>query len=391
MAITLSTVYAQTTKSSSYPVKNNAVNIIPILNYHGINYRYDAILHRLSITPSSGARAEFIDESPIYYLDTKVYKADAAPYSDVNGFFISIAALEKISPILFDRNTKVTVKTIGKTQNILIEKTEPNIPPPKTQREENLPQINENRGSQIEVIIIDAGHGGKDYGAIGVNELPEKEVTLNFALALSAELKKQLPKKTIELTRDKDIFLSLDERSRLANKYAGIGTDETKNAMFISVHANASINKKARGFESYFLTADESSEYARSMATFENNVAIDFENKAHIYTNYSKSLYYRMLIEQYQKESRLLAELITREVLKVKGTSERKKTIQSALFYVLKGSLMPAVLLEIGFITNPVDAKLMTDKKYKEDFTKSVAKGIITFINQFEKTNGFTD
>ena len=99
-----------------------------------------------------------------------------------------------------------------------------------------------------------------------------------------------------------------------------------------------------------------------------------------------------MIIEQYQKESSMLSGFIKEEVFKgVREVAERTKPVQSALFYVLKGVLMPAVLVETGFVTNPQDAKLITDKSYQAEMANSIAAGIVRYVRLFEKTKGFTE
>ena len=95
-------------------------------------------------------------------------------------------------------------------------------------------------------------------------------------------------------------------------------------------------------------------------------------------------------LEQYQKESKLLAESITSEVLKVSGVARRTRPVQNALFYVLKGAVMPSTLIELGFITNPADAKFMNTKGTRLKMVKATAEGIKKYIELFEKTKGFT-
>lgn len=244
----------------------------------------------------------------------------------------------------------------------------------------------------ITAIIIDAGHGGKDPGSIGINKLKEKDIVLSFSLELKEELKKALPNVDIVLTRDKDSYPTLQERYKIANGAAKINTDKSKNALFISVHANASLNPKAKGFEAYFITAQESSEYARAVSILENSALVKFDKiDASKYEENSSQLTHNyMLVEQYQKESRLLAKSIVEEVYKIGGVSKRNKPVQNALFYVLKGSIMPSTLIEIGFITNEEDAKFMNTKETRIKMVKATAMGIKKFIDEFEKTKGFT-
>lgn len=254
------------------------------------------------------------------------------------------------------------------------------------------PVANKFNEKTITAIIIDAGHGGKDPGSIGINKLKEKDVVLSFSLELKEELKKILPNVDIVLTREKDDYPTLQERYKIANGAAKINTDKAKNSLFISVHANASLNPNAKGFEAYFITAQESSEYARAVSILENSALVKFdkidiskyeENSSQLTHNY-------MLVEQHQKESRLLAKSIVDEVYKINGVFKRNKPVQNALFYVLKGSIMPSTLIEIGFITNEEDAKFMNTKETRIKMVKATATGIKKFIEEFEKTKGFT-
>lgn len=254
------------------------------------------------------------------------------------------------------------------------------------------PVANKFNQKTITAIIIDAGHGGKDPGSIGINKIKEKDIVLSFSLELKEELKKILPNVDIVLTRDKDTYPTLQERYKIANTAAKIETDKPENALFISVHANASLSPSAKGFEAYFITAQESSEYARAVSMLENSALVKFDKiDASKYEENSSQLTHNyMLVEQYQKESRLLAQSIVDEVYKVSGISKRNKPVQNALFYVLKGSLMPSTLIEIGFITNEEDAKFMNTKETRIKMVKATALGIKKFIKEFEDTKGFS-
>ncbi|WP_297296605.1 N-acetylmuramoyl-L-alanine amidase [uncultured Brachyspira sp.] len=254
------------------------------------------------------------------------------------------------------------------------------------------PAVNKFNEKTISTIIIDPGHGGKDPGAIGINKLFEKDVVLSFSLELEEELKKIMPNVKIVLTRKGDTYPTLEERFKIANDAAKINTDKSKNALFVSVHANASFSPSAKGFEAYFVSAQESSEYARAVSMFENEALVKFDNidTSKYEKDSSQITHNYMLVEQYQKESRLLAESITEQVLKVSGVARRTKPVQNALFYVLKGAIMPSTLIELGFITNPDDAKFMKTKETRLKMVKATAEGIKQYIELFEKTKGFT-
>ena len=278
---------------------------------------------------------------------------------------------------------------IALSENIKLDNL--NIKPEDLKKTFN-PVANKFNEKTITTIIIDAGHGGKDPGSIGINKLKEKDIVLSFSLELKEELKKILPNVDIFLTRDKDIYPTLQERYKIANSSAKINLEKSKNALFISVHANASLSPNAKGFEAYFITAQESSEYARAVSMLENSALVKFDkiDASKYEENISQLTHNYMLVEQHQKESRLLAQSIVDEVYKVSGVSKRNKPVQNALFYVLKGSLMPSTLIEIGFITNEEDAKFMNTKETRIKMVKATATGIKKFIKEFEDTNGFT-
>ena len=278
---------------------------------------------------------------------------------------------------------------IALSENIKLDNL--NIKPEDLKKNFN-PVANKFNEKTITTIIIDAGHGGKDPGSIGINKLKEKDIVLSFSLELKEELKKILPNVDIFLTRDKDIYPTLQERYKIANSSAKINLEKSKNALFISVHANASLSPNAKGFEAYFITAQESSEYARAVSILENSALVKFDkvDASKYEENISQLTHNYMLVEQHQKESRMLAQSIVDEVYKVSGVSKRNKPVQNALFYVLKGSLMPSTLIEIGFITNEEDAKFMNTKETRIKMVKATATGIKKFIKEFEDTNGFT-
>lgn len=279
----------------------------------------------------------------------------------------------------------ILTNTFLYSENIKIENVDINIEELKAIFN---PAVKKFKDSKIKKIIIDPGHGGKDPGSIGVNKIKEKDVVLSFSIELRDELKKILPDKEIVLTRDGDTYPTLEERYKDANKNANIDKEKSDNTIFISIHANASLNSKAKGFEVYFLTSQESSEYARSVSLFENETIVKFSglNPYKYKESSSQVTHNYMLIEQYQRESRLLAEEIVKEAYKVNGVYHRSKPVVNALFYVLKGALMPAVLVELGFITNPDDAKFLTTKDTRIKLVKSMAKAIKNYTEKIDNT-----
>jgi N-acetylmuramoyl-L-alanine amidase len=235
---------------------------------------------------------------------------------------------------------------------------------------------------EITAIIIDAGHGGKDPGGIGHDQLYEKDIVLEVAKELKKDLHRRFRRKNILLTRSDDTFVSLEERGNMAN-----GIDPGQNPIFISIHANVSFSSNTRGYETYYLSLEEIGENAREVANRENSV-LDFEIEES--GDYVAEIINRLVDIEYRRESMLMAEYIQEGIEQYVETESRNRGVKSAFFYVLKESKMPAVLVEIGFLTNEEEAELLQSSEYRRDIVRGVADGIEAFVNTFDQTRGFT-
>ncbi|MBP8082522.1 MAG: N-acetylmuramoyl-L-alanine amidase [Spirochaetes bacterium] len=235
------------------------------------------------------------------------------------------------------------------------------------------------RYEEIDFIVIDAGHGGKDPGAVGKGGKREKDITLAVSKKVRDILKRELKGVNICLTRSTDVFLELGERTEIANKLLR----KSKNGIFISIHVNASISPKSSGFETYFLSRDPTTDDARVTATLENNVIVLETKKKHHYDDieFIEAL---MLAAQIQKESRILAELVQKNMTSAM-TKSHSRGVKRADFFVLRGSLMPAILVEIGYITNKKELDLLVTPKYQSVVSESVAGGITSFVSGYNK------
>ncbi|MDL2321466.1 N-acetylmuramoyl-L-alanine amidase [Desulfosarcina sp. OttesenSCG-928-B08] len=224
-------------------------------------------------------------------------------------------------------------------------------------------------------IVIDPGHGGKDYGAPGYKKgVHEKQVTLEMAKRLAKKVEKELGCEVI-LTRTTDRYLTLEERTAIAN---------TKNAdLFISIHTNAVKDARAYGIETYFLnlaTDDEAIRVAaRENATSTKNIS-DLE-----------SILNDLMQNAKINESSRLATLVQSQMcthLQKNYSDIRNKGVKQAPFYVLLGAQMPAVLVETAFISNARECDRLTSAKYQE----AVCDGIIRGIRQYiQDTTAFAD
>ncbi|EJC00162.1 N-acetylmuramoyl-L-alanine amidase family protein [Helicobacter pylori] len=220
-------------------------------------------------------------------------------------------------------------------------------------------------------IVLDAGHGGKDCGAMSANLVCEKEIVLEVVKFLHKELKKR--GYSVLLTRDKDIYIDLVARTELANKK---GAD-----LFISVHAN-SIPKRstsnAHGIETYFLSTARS-ERARKVAEQEN------KDDVNLMDYFSKSLFLNSLNTQRLIVSNKLAIDVQYGMLQ----SVRKNYpdvvdggVREGPFWVLAGALMPSILIEIGYNSHAIESKRIQSKPYQKILAKGIADGIDSFFSK---------
>lgn len=220
----------------------------------------------------------------------------------------------------------------------------------------------------VKRILIDPGHGGKDPGAMGKSGLKEKDIVLDISLKLKEILENTYGYEII-LTRNKDVYLSLDKRTALANK--------SKADLFVSVHVNAHESSKAGGIETYFLNWTDDKE-AIKVAARENAITVKKMETAHTELGMILNSLAR---ESKRDESLRLAHLIQKSLMKnIKGNSKyrfvKNLGVKQALFYVLVGASMPSVLVELSFISNPKEERLLGYSGYRKELAKALAKGI---------------
>lgn len=247
------------------------------------------------------------------------------------------------------------------------------------------PPKNETAGTrEVKTIVIDPGHGGKDTGAQG-----KKSNEKDIVLAIGKLLKKELEKEgfNVKMTRDKDVFIELGQRANLANQWDG--------DLFISLHCNAidataERKKQVKGYHVYVLRAPESEE-DKAIARRENKVATLYGEK-----NAKEEL---SPIEWFKLEARLEkykqnSYMFTEEMLKaMDGGKIRRQAggVGGAGFMVLVGALMPAVLFEIGFISNPEDEAYMITDKGQKDIAERISKAVSTYkaaVHSYRETLG---
>ncbi len=225
----------------------------------------------------------------------------------------------------------------------------------------------------VKRIVIDPGHGGKDPGAIGyLKGIREKNVTLEISRRLAKKIRLRLGCEVI-LTRNSDTFLSLEERTAIAN---------TKNAdLFISVHTNANRAMACRGIETYFLNL-ATDEDAILVAAREN--ATSAKNISDLQTIFS-DLMKNAMIDESSRLAGYVQESMIRE-LKPKYQWIKDKGVKKAPFYVLLGAEMPSILIETAFITNPRECRRLNSASYQEDLANAIVTGLQRYIKDIHPT-----
>ncbi len=222
-------------------------------------------------------------------------------------------------------------------------------------------------------VVIDPGHGGHDPGAVGRNGLYEKDVVLDIALKVRDIIIKEYPLCEVILTRDKDIFIPLDERAAIANRSSA--------DLFVSIHVNASPNRKARGIETYILNWTDDEEAMR-VAARENAISL---KKMRQVQNELGVILASLEREAKRDESVKLASYVQNSLIseiKPKHPEVNNLGVKQALFYVLVGAKMPSILVETSFISNADEEILLADEAYRQRIARAIASGINSYFRE---------
>ena len=224
----------------------------------------------------------------------------------------------------------------------------------------------------VATILIDPGHGGKDTGAIGEiggMRLLEKDLTLEVSKRVVELLKSSYPDRKILITREGDSYPTLDERVAMANS-ATLKNDQA--VIYVSIHANASFNKNAKGFEVWYLNP----EYRRNVVD-----ATTMKEKG---TDIAPILN-AMLEEEFTTESIILARQVYDRLGAAVGSQSPGRGIRPEEWFVVRNAKMPSILIEMGFITNPDEGSLLAGSGYLRKIGDAIYNGIVDFIDSFER------
>jgi N-acetylmuramoyl-L-alanine amidase len=227
----------------------------------------------------------------------------------------------------------------------------------------------------LRVLVLDAGHGGHDSGAVGPTGLMEKDVVLDVTRRAARLIEEGLGIKVI-LSRGDDTFVPLRERTSFANRQRA--------DLFVSIHANADRDLTSQGVEIYFLSSEATDGKARHVAALENAV-VKLEKPAARGRGADavKSILWDLAQSEYQVESSHLAEIALDSMTRTLHIPNRG--VKQAGFYVLGGAAMPAVLIEIGFVSNVREEKRLRDPHYRDEIAHAIFDGVAEYKRKWDQ------
>ncbi|MRR53053.1 MAG: N-acetylmuramoyl-L-alanine amidase [Deltaproteobacteria bacterium] len=295
--------------------------------------------------------------------------------SDVVRVVLDIENIQdyKIFPLSDPFRVIIDVKGERRTEISRLENTiQASRPEPVPEREpvrvERVSTGSSFKPAKIRRIVVDPGHGGHDPGAIGADGLKEKDIVLSIGLKLARQLKEQLGLDVV-MTRSTDVFIPLEERTAIANK---VNAD-----LFLSIHANASLNRSASGIETYYLNLAKSDKAVR-VAARENNTSLE---KVGLLQN----ILFDLMANYKINDSARLADDVQKSLhgkLEKKYSGVKNLGVKQGPFYVLLGATMPSILVETAFISNEHDAELLADSNYHEATAAGIVEGVRSYIKQ---------
>lgn len=233
---------------------------------------------------------------------------------------------------------------------------------------------------KIGAILIDPGHGGKDPGtssAYTVNGkkivVTEKNIALSVGKMLYSRLRQAFPDKQIIMTRNTDVYLTLSERTEIANS---VKLQKNEAVLYVSVHVNASLDRKASGYEVWYLSPGYRRTVLDKSATGDDSSLFPILNS--------------MMEEEYTAESILMSKFIMDGLQAQIGNLSKARGIKAEEWFVVRNANMPSVLIELGFLSNQKEAMNLNDEAYLQKAAFGIYNGITAFVTHFERSRGFT-
>jgi len=230
----------------------------------------------------------------------------------------------------------------------------------------------------LDVIVLDAGHGGIDAGAIGVNDVSEKTVTLAIAKKVEELIAIHLPKTRVVMTRESDVFVELFKRTQIAN--------DAKGKLFVSIHCNSMPTKPhpAHGCETYILRPGRNADAARVAARENSSIQYERSTKRYAGMDEEQLIVATMAQRSFVRFSEELARSMQKEVHIGTGLTDRG--VSQAGFYVLVGASMPNILFETAFLSNTKDAAYISSATGQQETADAIVKAIVAYAELYQRS-----
>ncbi len=293
------------------------------------------------------------------------------------------------SPIWTDKKIYVPAEVFTDVLSEVLEKEiriDDNRPDPEggPAREEDKTDTDESPFStalrnSVDVIAIDPGHGGPETGATGPDGIMEKDVTLEISLKLAEKLRDEGLQ--VYLTRESDVKVPLAKRPAMAKKK---GAD-----VFISIHANGYKMMSTKGFETFFASLTATDEAAMELAAWENQGSTVTESPPDEVKDDIAAILGDMAQTEWLADSQRLAEMV--QVCLARVMNSENRGVKQAPFKVLMEASMPAVLVEVGFITSPEEAKMITDPETQNKLVNAMALAVVRFRDTANRRLGLSN
>lgn len=226
----------------------------------------------------------------------------------------------------------------------------------------------------LRVIVLDAGHGGHDPGAVGPTGLTEKDVVLDVTRRVAKLVEAEVGVKVL-LSRNDDRFVALRDRTSFANR--------ERADLFVAIHANAHRESASEGVETYFLSSEATDSAARQVAALENGVVQLEKPSPSGKLDVVRTILWDLAQSEFQIESSRLAEIVQDSMTRALRIPNRG--VKQAGFYVLGGAAMPAILIEIGFVTNPKEEKKLRETRYRDEIARAIFAGIAEYKRHWDQ------
>lgn len=240
-------------------------------------------------------------------------------------------------------------------------------------------------GAKDFTVVIDAGHGGKDPGALSANgKIREKDITLKVALMVGESIEKKYPEVKVLYTRKTDVFVGLNDRAHMANKADA--------DLFISIHVNAAQNRSAKGAETYTLGVEEArTERNLEIAKRENGVILLEDDHEKTYANFNPNspesyIIFEYMQSEFVKESIHIAQYVQENF--ANDANRLDRGVRQAGFLVLNATSMPSILVELGYISNAEEAKYLASASAQQRLSTCISKAFDKYYAELKRLNG---